>query len=577
MPLPLDPARSARRDRGRGSGPARRSFLHKLSIHSRLSLLLLLVAIPFVALLINDTVQQYRSLSRGIQEQVLQLARLAASNQNQVIEHTRQLLEALAKDARISAGDWPGCRAMLPDFLVHFRDSHSNFVVADLRGEVVCSGVPLGTGVNISDIKDFQEVVATRRFVVGDLVLARTTRTWVVLLRAPVLSPDGRVIATVSAPVPVERFAAAAAAVALPEGGELLIVDRAGKLVARRPDPQRTSGEGVTVAPLVRAMLDQPQGVAQFDGVDGVRRTYGFAAAGHQGGRGIHVAIGMPLAAVASTLNRQLAANIAVVIAVTLGVFALATYSVRRIVSSQLTAIVDAANRLRRGDTSARTGLRGDRGELNRLGETLDLMAQGLQARESELNQALRELQEQVITDPLTRLLNRRYLREYLPRELIRAKRNRGSLAVVLIDIDHFKRINDTFGHEAGDLVLRTLGARLKDGVRASDIACRFGGEEFVVVLLDAAPEGARQKAEAMRAAVGKLDLNYRGESLGRITASMGVALYPDHADDADSLLRAADEALYRAKVSGRDRVVMSETTGGKRDTSEPASNSPQG
>ena len=577
MPLPLDPARSARRNRERGSGPARRSFLHKLSIHSRLSLLLLLVAIPFVALLINDTIQQYRSLRRGIQEQVLQLARLAASNQNQVIEHTRQLLEALAKDARISAGDWPGCRAMLPDFLVHFRDSHSNFVVADLRGEVVCSGVPLGTGVNISDIKDFQEVVATRRFVVGDLVLARTTRTWVVLLRAPVLSPDGRVIATVSAPVPVERFAAAAAAVALPEGGELLIVDRAGKLVARRPDPQRTSGEGVTVAPLVRAMLDQPQGVAQFDGVDGVRRTYGFAAAGHQGGRGIHVAIGMPLAAVASALNRQLAANLAVVIAVTLGVFALATYSVRRFVSSQLTAIVNAANRLRRGDTSARTGLRGDRGELNRLGETLDLMAQGLQARESELNQALRELQEQVITDPLTRLLNRRYLREYLPRELIRAKRNRGSLAVVLIDIDHFKRINDTFGHEAGDLVLRTLGALLKDGVRASDIACRFGGEEFVVVLLDAAPEGARQKAEAMRAAVGKLDLNYRGESLGRITASMGVALYPDHADDADSLLRAADEALYRAKDSGRDRVVMSETTGGKRDTSEPASNSPQG
>jgi len=280
---------------------------------------------------------------------------------------------------------------------------------------------------------------------------------------------------------------------------------------------------------------------------------------------------------VASALNRQLAANLAVVIAVTLGVFALATYSVRRFVSSQLTAIVDAANRLRRGDTSARTGLRGDRGELTRLGETLDLMAQGLQARESELNQALRELQEQVITDPLTRLLNRRYLREYLPRELIRAKRNRGSLAVVLIDIDHFKRINDTFGHEAGDLVLRTLGALLKDGVRASDIACRFGGEEFVVVLLDAAPEGARQKAEAMRAAVGKLDLNYRGETLGKITASMGVALYPDHADDADSLLRAADEALYRAKNSGRDRVVMSETTGGKRDSSEPASYSPQG
>jgi diguanylate cyclase (GGDEF)-like protein len=172
----------------------------------------------------------------------------------------------------------------------------------------------------------------------------------------------------------------------------------------------------------------------------------------------------------------------------------------------------------------------------------------------------LQDLQEQAITDPLTGLLNRRYLREYLPRELTRVRRNGASLAVIMIDIDYFKRINDTFGHEAGDLVLRELGALLRSHIRASDLACRFGGEEFALVLPDASLEGAMQKAEAIRASVRGLDLKYRDQPLGPIAASFGVALFPLHADKPDSLLRAADEALYSAKGGGRDRVVVSET-----------------
>jgi len=118
-------------------------------------------------------------------------------------------------------------------------------------------------------------------------------------------------------------------------------------------------------------------------------------------------------------------------------------------------------------------------------------------------------------------------------------------------------RINDTFGHEAGDLVLRELGALLRGHIRASDLACRFGGEEFALVLPDASLEGALQEAEAIRGSVKGLDLKYCDQVLGRITASFGVALFPLHADKPDSLLRAADEALYQAKGAGRDRVVM--------------------
>lgn len=174
-----------------------------------------------------------------------------------------------------------------------------------------------------------------------------------------------------------------------------------------------------------------------------------------------------------------------------------------------------------------------------------------------QLEQVLHHVQEQAITDPLTNLLNRRYLEEFLPREVIRAKRTGAFLAVIMIDLDYFKRVNDTFGHEAGDLVLAEVAALLKTHIRGSDIACRYGGEEFALVLPDTTLEGAQRRAEDIHAAIKRLEPKYRDKSLGKITASLGVAIFPDHADGPDSLIRASDEALYEAKGAGRDRVVI--------------------
>jgi len=138
------------------------------------------------------------------------------------------------------------------------------------------------------------------------------------------------------------------------------------------------------------------------------------------------------------------------------------------------------------------------------------------------------------------------------------------SLAVFMVDLDYFKRINDSFGHDAGDLVLKELGTLLKNQIRTSDVACRFGGEEFALVMPDASLEGARQKADAIRVAVSELDLRYNGKPVGRITASLGIALFPNHAADADALMRIADEALYHAKGAGRNRVVVGAAAAGK-------------
>jgi diguanylate cyclase len=174
------------------------------------------------------------------------------------------------------------------------------------------------------------------------------------------------------------------------------------------------------------------------------------------------------------------------------------------------------------------------------------------------LEQALAGVREEALTDPLTGLYNRRYLWEFLRREWVRARRRGQPLSVIMLDLDHFKRINDSFGHQAGDYVLAAVAGLLRNQIRASDIVCRYGGEEFALVLPEASRESVRQRAEEIRSAIKQLDLRHQGVALGRITASLGIAQFPNHADGPDALMTAADAALYEAKSTGRDRAVFS-------------------
>jgi diguanylate cyclase (GGDEF)-like protein/PAS domain S-box-containing protein len=166
-------------------------------------------------------------------------------------------------------------------------------------------------------------------------------------------------------------------------------------------------------------------------------------------------------------------------------------------------------------------------------------------------------LRSQSIRDPLTGLFNRRFMEEALELELRRASRNQRPLGMIMIDLDHFKYFNDNFGHEAGDLLLKELGTLLRGNIRGEDIACRYGGEEFTLILPEGTGAVTRQRAEFYKDAIQRLDVQYRGLPLGRVTASMGVAIFPDHGRTSKALLEAADKALYRSKSAGRDRVTM--------------------
>jgi diguanylate cyclase (GGDEF)-like protein/PAS domain S-box-containing protein len=178
----------------------------------------------------------------------------------------------------------------------------------------------------------------------------------------------------------------------------------------------------------------------------------------------------------------------------------------------------------------------------------------GLSIANIRLREALRT---QSVRDSLTGLYNRRYLEETLEREVRRAARAAQSLGFLMIDLDHFKSFNDTYGHDAGDTVLRETALFLAKGIRAEDFVCRFGGEEFVVILPTADLESSRARGERLRLKMRELTIMYHGKSLGMVTISVGVAAFPEHGRSPKELMAAADAALYQAKRGGRDRVVV--------------------
>lgn len=173
-------------------------------------------------------------------------------------------------------------------------------------------------------------------------------------------------------------------------------------------------------------------------------------------------------------------------------------------------------------------------------------------------NLSLQEtLRSQSIRDSLTKLFNRRYMEVTLTREFSRARREKRPVSVMMIDIDHFKRFNDSHGHEAGDLVLSEMGKLLARLSRTEDIACRYGGEEFLVVLPGAGLEDAQKRAELIRSEAQKIALQHNRETLAPITLSIGLAAYPQNAEQSEDVVAAADTALYAAKKEGRNRVSV--------------------
>lgn len=201
--------------------------------------------------------------------------------------------------------------------------------------------------------------------------------------------------------------------------------------------------------------------------------------------------------------------------------------------------------------TPLSTNLDNSTGLWNAIAEQAGLTLANIQLRDS--------LREQAIRDPLTGLFNRRYMLEALDQAHSRAERANDEIAIMMIDLDHFKLFNDNFGHDAGDHVLKAVAQVLKDSIRQEDIACRYGGEEFCIVCPSTNEQQALMIAQRIGQGIRSLELNMNQLSLGTVTTSIGIATYPNHAETMSETIKIADEALYLAKQNGRDRTEISQ------------------
>jgi len=215
------------------------------------------------------------------------------------------------------------------------------------------------------------------------------------------------------------------------------------------------------------------------------------------------------------------------------------------------------------GHVSHFIAIKQDISERRRSEEALKAAHAELAARVSEIESLNRQLREQAVRDPLTRLHNRRYFEESIPGEVARAIRTDKPLALLAIDIDHFKQVNDTHGHANGDRVLQNLAQVISADVRASDLVCRFGGEEFTVCLPGASLEAALARAEQWRSRFADSRVEGEGGASVECTLSVGVAMFLGAADTIEATLQRADAALYQAKREGRNRVVTADPTSG--------------
>lgn len=185
---------------------------------------------------------------------------------------------------------------------------------------------------------------------------------------------------------------------------------------------------------------------------------------------------------------------------------------------------------------------------------------------EQDLMRANLRLQDAAMRDAVTGLHNRRFLKESMTHEEIRARRHGQALAIIMIDVDHFKEFNDTLGHIAGDAILRAVGQCMLSVARGEDIVARYGGDEFALMMANATSQIACERAELIRQQVRDLQIAHNGGQPGCVTLSVGVAVWPEHGESAEAVLQAADAALLKAKQAGRDRVILApgETSGGR-------------
>jgi len=522
-------------------------------------LLLILAALPALALTVFNSVSQRSVAESQAREDITNLARVGAQQQSQIVDGAKQLLIGFSLIPSELRNERARCTEYVRQVLQKTGRLYFSMGLYGPDGEVQCVGTLLD--------RTAHRAVESGQLSIGEFPRAQLAKPDGFTLSYPIVDALRGTTDVAFVALNLGEIGDRATKLPLPEATALTIIDRNGIVLARNPGGNDIIGRKLDAAQVPESAFTGVSGVFRGKGANGAPLLYAYetVAEATGGSPALRVLASIPLNVVYADANATLIRTLTGVMLVTILLLIAAWYGAERFFLRNVRTLLMTANRIRGGDLTARTGMHYGNEELSQIGKAFDEMAHTLQERQKRIETAIVTLHQQSITDALTRLHNRRYLYETLPREIVRAKRNNSTIGVVIVDLDYFKHINDTYGHEAGDMALRWVGNVLMKSVRGSDVVCRHGGEEFCLALPEASRESAQAKAEEIRHSLEELNLDYCGQPL-KITASFGIAVYPEHGTDADTLLRMADEALYQAKTAGRNRVVVYNREGGVRD-----------
>jgi GGDEF domain-containing protein len=551
-----------------------------LSIRARLMILALIAMVPLVLERLREEAVERTERIEAAAKQALGLARQGVAAQNEIFVSAHALLRVAANAYATFAADVESCNRFLAS--IEAQVGWMNLIsFVDPAGRIVCSSDALAVGRNISDRAHFARALHTGEFVVSDYTIRRKSHTPAIFAIFPHRGADGALDTLVSSSVDLAWIGNLASGLAERSSSVVLIVDGTDTVFAHYPNKENFVGRRFKDHPFIKQTHMSSEGTITGEGLDGVRRIFGFVQIP---GTQARLAIGFDEAEVIGSVNRAMWSSLGQIGLVAAIVLMGIWFGAERWFMRPLRALAQAAGRVGRGE-SGQGPIQGPLdAEFVPLAAALDDMVGQIAAREREQHARTQRFQELALIDGLTGLANRRALDERLAADWQDAVRSKLPVALLLFDIDHFKTLNDHYGHVIGDACLQAVSkvlaavtrqeSKIKTSniagapptfrlvsTRKSDFVARYGGEEFAVLLSGVEGEAAIKVAERLRRAVEDLRIPHVTAPLGYVTVSAGAAVVVPNADDSPQrLIEAADAVLYAAKRCGRNRVVAQTT-----------------
>jgi GGDEF domain-containing protein len=542
-----------------------------LTIRARLLVLALIAVLPLLFARIwsiqADRSERIDAASRN----ALILARQGMAAQNEVLVSARAFMQVAASAHGLMGARGERC----DDFLVNGIQQASWLKSLSLiapSGRIICSSNADVVGMDISHLPHFRLAMESGKFALGDYFVGSVVGS-TLMAALPHHAADDSIDIVVSAALELSWFDHATSILAQTSGSVVLMFDGSGTVLARQPSGQAWVGRQFKDHPMIRAMSAQPEGIFAGECLDGIRRIFGYV---QLPGTDARLAVGLDESDVLHGVQEEILASfagLALLIAIVLsGIW----FGGEKLFVQPIRSLTRMAQRFGHGEFGTRATQYAWAAEFIPLATALDDMAGQIAGREQQLRESNSQLRKLAYADALTGIANRRAFNAQLATEWRLAAEFAWPVAVLIIDVDHFKLFNDHYGHIEGDRCLKKISEVLMAGTRtwasatlamppsfrkyvarAYDFTARYGGEEFAVWLQRVDLETARRVAERLRLAVENLSIAHEAAPLGFVTISVGAtSTVPAEGDSAQNLVERADSALYEAKRRGRNVVL---------------------